>query len=48
MSQKMITATEGDGQVYTYIFAEAGHNYRNYKDLLPGVLDWFQARGVFG
>lgn len=48
MSQKMINATKGDGQVYTYIFAEGGHNYRNYKDLLPGVLGWFQARGVFG
>jgi S-formylglutathione hydrolase FrmB len=48
MTQKMITATKGNGQVYTYVFAEGGHNYRNYKDLLPGVLGWFQERGVFG
>lgn len=48
MTEKMITATDGDAQVYTDVFAEGGHNYRNYSDLLPGVLGWFQARGVFG
>ena len=48
MTQPMIAATKGDAQVYTYIFARGGHNYRNYKDLLPGVLGWFQTRGVFG
>jgi enterochelin esterase-like enzyme len=48
MTQPMIAATKGDRQVYTYIFARGGHNYRNYKDLLPGVLGWFQTRGVFG
>lgn len=48
MTQKMIAATEGSPDVYTYLFAEGGHNYRNYKNLLPGVLGWFQARGALG
>lgn len=48
MTEKMIEATKGNPDVYTYVFAKGGHNYRNYKDLLPGILGWFQARGVFG
>ncbi|BAK34661.1 hypothetical protein MLP_16470 [Microlunatus phosphovorus NM-1] len=48
MTEKMIAATRGNPNVYTYIFAEGGHNYRNYRDLLPGILGWFQQRGAFG
>lgn len=48
MTEKMIGATQGNPNVYTYVFDQGGHNYRNYKDLLPGILGWFQARGVFG
>lgn len=48
MSEKMIAATEGDNSVYTLVFAEGGHNYRNYKELLPAVLGWFSEQGVFG
>ena len=48
MTEKMIEATKGNPNVYTYVFAQGGHNYRNYRDLLPGILGWFQARGVYG
>lgn len=48
MTEKMINATQGNPNVYTYIFDQGGHNYRNYKDLLPGILGWFQTRGVLG
>jgi S-formylglutathione hydrolase FrmB len=39
-TQKFLTATSGDADVSSLIFPTGGHNYRNYRVLLPSVLQW--------
>ena len=45
MTEKMITATKGDGQVHTDIFAEGGRDHRHGDDLLPGSWDGSRIAG---
>lgn len=47
-TQKMLQATRGDPSVSSLIFATGGHNYRNYRDSMPQVLQWLAAAQAFG
>lgn len=47
-TQKMLQATRGDPSVSSLTFATGGHNYRNYRNSLPQVLQWLTAAHAFG
>ena len=46
-TQKMLAATRGDPNVSSLVFPVGGHNYRNYRDAMPEVLQWL-GKGDFG
>ena len=37
-----LDASHGDPAVASLIFGVGGHNYHNYRVLLPAVLQWLQ------
>lgn len=41
-SKVFIDAARGDPSVSKLVFASGGHNYHNYRILLPAVLQWLQ------
>lgn len=47
-TQKMLQATRGNPSVSSISFPVGGHNYRNYRNSLPQVLQWLNAADAFG
>lgn len=47
-TQKMLSATRGDPNVSSLSFPTGGHNYRNYQNAVPEVLQWLGTGGAFG
>jgi enterochelin esterase-like enzyme len=47
-TQKMLQATRGNPAVSSLSFPTGGHNYQNYRNSLPQVLQWLAAGHDFG